>query len=112
MRGALSCPAGSDRSRCERSGRDLRLANATQFLAQEQSLVEEAFAGDVIGVYDRGVFEIGDTLTDGVELKFEEIPSFAPDRGVDGRRATTTSGVQSSGRTLTWSGLTLFDWER
>jgi peptide chain release factor 3 len=62
-----------------RSGRDLRLANPTQFLAQERSLVEEAFAGDVIGVYDPGVFEIGDTLTDGADLTFEAIPSFAPE---------------------------------
>jgi len=62
-----------------RTGRDLRLANPTQFLAQERSIVEEAFAGDVIGIYDPGVFEIGDTLTDGAELKFEGIPSFAPE---------------------------------
>jgi peptide chain release factor 3 len=62
-----------------RSGRDLRLSNPTQFLAQERSLVEEAFAGDVIGVYDPGLFEIGDTLTDGAALKFEDIPSFAPE---------------------------------
>jgi peptide chain release factor 3 len=41
--------------------------------------VEEAFAGDVIGIYDPGVFEIGDTLTDGRALTFDEIPSFAPE---------------------------------
>jgi peptide chain release factor 3 len=62
-----------------RTGRDLRLSNPTQFLAQERSLVEEAFAGDVIGIYDPGIFEIGDTLTDGAALKFEGIPSFAPE---------------------------------
>jgi peptide chain release factor 3 len=62
-----------------RSGRDLRLANPTQFLAQERNLVEEAYAGDVIGVYDPGLFEIGDTLTDGAALQFEAIPSFAPE---------------------------------
>jgi peptide chain release factor 3 len=62
-----------------RTGRDLRLANPTQFLAQERSIVEEAFAGDVIGVYDPGVFEIGDTLTDGADFTFEPIPSFAPE---------------------------------
>ena len=62
-----------------RTGRDLRLANPTQFLAQERNLVEEAFAGDVIGVHDTGVFEIGDTLTDGPEIRFEDIPSFAPE---------------------------------
>jgi peptide chain release factor 3 len=62
-----------------RTGRDLRLSNPTQFIAQERSIVEEAFAGDVIGVYDPGVFEIGDTLTDGADLAFEGIPSFAPE---------------------------------
>ena len=62
-----------------RTGRELRLANPTQFLAQERSLVEEAYAGDVIGVYDPGVFEIGDTLTDGADMSFDEIPSFAPE---------------------------------
>ncbi len=62
-----------------RSGRDLRLANPTLFLAQERSLVDEAFAGDVIGVFDTGIFEIGDTLTEGAKFEFEKIPSFAPE---------------------------------
>lgn len=62
-----------------RTGRDLRLANPTQFLAQERSIVEQAYAGDVIGVYDPGVFEIGDTLTDGGDFTYEGIPSFAPE---------------------------------
>lgn len=62
-----------------RTGRELRLANPTQFLAQERSLVDEAFAGDVIGVYDPGHFEIGDTLTGGSKLTYEGIPSFAPE---------------------------------
>jgi peptide chain release factor 3 len=62
-----------------RTGRELRLANPTQFLGQERSLVDQAFAGDVIGVYDPGAFEIGDTITDGDDFRFEEIPSFAPE---------------------------------
>jgi len=62
-----------------RSGRDLRLANPAQFLAQERCLVEEAFAGDVIGVFDPGLFEIGDTLTGGSQFEFDRIPSFAPE---------------------------------
>ncbi|MBM3275638.1 MAG: peptide chain release factor 3 [Candidatus Sericytochromatia bacterium] len=62
-----------------RAGRDLRLANPTQFLAQERSTIEEAFAGDVIGVFDPGIFEIGDTLTAGSKLTYEGIPSFAPE---------------------------------
>jgi peptide chain release factor 3 len=62
-----------------RTGRDLRLANPTQFLARERSLVEEGFAGDVVGVHDPGTFEIGDTLTGGSRFAFEGIPSFAPE---------------------------------
>jgi peptide chain release factor 3 len=62
-----------------RTGKDLRLANPTQFLAQDRSIVEQAYAGDVLGVYDPGVFEIGDTLTDGADFRFEDIPSFAPE---------------------------------
>ena len=63
-----------------RSGRTLRLANPTQFLGQERNLVDEAFAGDVIGVHDGGLFEIGDTLTGGSRFVFDSIPSFAPER--------------------------------
>ena len=62
-----------------RTGREVRLANPTQFVAQERTIVEEAFAGDVIGLYDTGIFEIGDTLTDGADLAYEGIPSFAPE---------------------------------
>jgi peptide chain release factor 3 len=61
------------------SGRDLRLASPVQFVAQERSMVDEAFAGDVIGVFDPGVFEIGDTLTGGSKFEFARIPSFAPE---------------------------------
>jgi peptide chain release factor 3 len=62
-----------------RTGREIRLANPTQFVAQERSIVDEAFAGDVLGIYDPGVFEIGDTVTDGASFTFDEIPSFAPE---------------------------------
>jgi peptide chain release factor 3 len=62
-----------------RTGRDVRLANPTQFLAQERSIVDEAYAGDVMGIHDPGVFEIGDTLTDGATFAFDGIPSFAPE---------------------------------
>jgi peptide chain release factor 3 len=62
-----------------RTGREIRLANPTQFMAQDRAIVEQAYAGDVLGIYDPGIFEIGDTLTDGPEFKFEDIPSFAPE---------------------------------
>src|SRR5260221_9627979 len=62
-----------------RTGKELRLSNPTSFMAQERTIVEEGFAGDVMGVYDPGLFEIGDTLTSGKDFAFEEIPSFAPE---------------------------------
>jgi peptide chain release factor 3 len=62
-----------------RTGKDVRLANPTQFLARERNLVEEGFAGDVVGIHDPGSFEIGDTLTGGSRFAFEGIPSFAPE---------------------------------
>jgi peptide chain release factor 3 len=63
----------------QRTGREIRLANPTQFLAQDRTLVEDAFAGDVVGVHDPGIFRIGDTLTQGSRFAFEPIPSFAPE---------------------------------
>jgi peptide chain release factor 3 len=62
-----------------RTGKDLRLANPTQFLARDRSTVEESYAGDVVGLHDTGSFEIGDTLTGGSDFAFQGIPSFAPE---------------------------------
>ncbi len=62
-----------------RTDKTIRLANPTTFLAQERTIVDEGFAGDVIGVYDPGIFEIGDTLTAGKKFAYEDIPSFAPE---------------------------------
>jgi peptide chain release factor 3 len=62
-----------------RSGKDVRLASPTQFLARERSVVDDGFAGDVVGIHDPGTFEIGDTLTGGSRFAFEPIPSFAPE---------------------------------
>jgi len=62
-----------------RTQRDVRLANPTQFVARERTIIEEAFAGDVIGVYDPGFFQVGDTLTGGSKFEYEPIPSFAPE---------------------------------
>jgi len=62
-----------------RTGREVRLANPTQFLARERNVVEDGFAGDVVGIHDPGTFEIGDTLTGGSRFVYEGIPSFAPE---------------------------------
>ncbi|MGA2091182.1 MAG: peptide chain release factor 3 [Endomicrobiales bacterium] len=58
---------------------DLRFTNPAQFLGQKKDVIEEAYPGDVIGLYDRGHFKIGDTLTDGEKLTFHGIPSFSPE---------------------------------
>lgn len=62
-----------------RLGKQIRLAQPQQFMAQDRSIVEDAYAGDIIGLFDSGMFQIGDTLTTGPDLKFESIPSFPPE---------------------------------
>ncbi|HKO16636.1 MAG TPA: peptide chain release factor 3 [Gemmatimonadaceae bacterium] len=62
-----------------RSGKLVRLASPQQFLARERTLIEEAWPGDVIGVMDRGVLRIGDTLSANGDLEFSGIPRFAPE---------------------------------
>ncbi|MCG5054796.1 MAG: peptide chain release factor 3 [Myxococcales bacterium] len=63
----------------DKSARDVRLATPMNFLAQDRSIVEEAFAGDVIGIHESGSFEIGDTISEGGDIHYEDIPSFAPE---------------------------------
>jgi peptide chain release factor 3 len=62
-----------------RLGKNFRSNNPTSFMASEKSIVEEAFPGDVIGLYDTGSFKIGDTLTEGEALMYKGIPSFSPE---------------------------------
>ncbi len=65
--------------RHHRIGKDISLANATIFMAQDRAHVEEAFPGDIIGLHNHGTIKIGDTFTDKEPLKFTGIPSFAPE---------------------------------
>lgn len=62
-----------------RSGKDIRLAAPTSFMAQNKEIVEEAYAGDIVGINDPGMFQIGDTLTTGKNVRFLGIPDFAPE---------------------------------
>ena len=62
-----------------RLGRELRLAYASQFMARERETVDEAFAGDIVGIVDTGYFQIGDTITEGKEFEFDKIPRFSPE---------------------------------
>ena len=62
-----------------RTGKDMRIADALTFLAGERENVEEAFAGDIIGLHNHGTIQIGDTFTEGEALQFTGIPHFAPE---------------------------------
>jgi peptide chain release factor 3 len=62
-----------------RIGKDIKIADAVTFMAGDRSAVEEAVAGDIIGLHNHGTIQIGDTFTDGEELKFTGIPHFAPE---------------------------------
>lgn len=62
-----------------RSGKVLRFAAPTAFMAQKKSIVDEAYPGDIVGIPDTGTFKIGDTLTSGEEIHFKDLPSFSPE---------------------------------
>lgn len=62
-----------------RTGRKLALTRPLQFFAQERKTVEEAYAGDIVGLWDPGLLCIGDTLYEGPFVEFEELPRFSPE---------------------------------
>lgn len=62
-----------------RLGKQLKFSSPTAFMAQKKETVDEAFAGDIVGLPDTGNFKIGDTLTSGEELHFKGLPSFSPE---------------------------------
>jgi peptide chain release factor 3 len=62
-----------------RLGKEFRFANPTSFMASEKSIIDEAYPGDVVGLYDTGNFKIGDTLTEGEHMLYQGIPSFSPE---------------------------------
>lgn len=63
-----------------RLGKMMKFSSPTAFMAQKKETVEEAFAGDIIGLPDTGNFRIGDTLTAGEILHFKGLPSFSPEQ--------------------------------
>ncbi|MHB8829819.1 MAG: peptide chain release factor 3, partial [Syntrophales bacterium] len=62
-----------------RIGREIVLANATIFMAQDRTNVEEAWPGDIIGIHNHGTIQTGDTFTEGEVMQFTGIPNFAPE---------------------------------
>ena len=75
-------------------GKKLRLSQSTQMMAQERTIVEEAYAGDIIGVFDPGIFSIGDTLCQGEKFRYEGIPTFAPEHFARVRQVDTMKRKQ------------------
>ena len=63
-----------------RIGREIVISNATIFMAQDRTNVEEAWPGDIIGIHNHGTIQIGDTFTEGETLQFTGIPNFAPEQ--------------------------------
>ncbi|MGE0770934.1 MAG: peptide chain release factor 3 [Cyclobacteriaceae bacterium] len=62
-----------------RHDKSFRFSNATAFMAQDRETVDEAWPGDIVGIYDTGNLKIGDTLTEGEKLTYTGIPSFSPE---------------------------------
>jgi len=63
-----------------RLGKKLKFSNPTTFMASKKSIIDEAVAGDIVGLYDSGNFKIGDTLTEGENFMYAGIPSFSPEQ--------------------------------
>jgi peptide chain release factor 3 len=62
-----------------RTGKNMSLSSPQFFFAQDRALADEAFAGDVVGIPNHGTLRIGDTLTEGEDITFVGVPSFAPE---------------------------------
>jgi peptide chain release factor 3 len=77
--------------RNERTGKDVRLSRAMRLFADERESVDAAYAGDVVGLANPGVFAIGDTLYEGAPVLFDPIPPFAPEHFASVRSIDTSS---------------------
>ncbi|MGM8214584.1 peptide chain release factor 3 [Bacillaceae bacterium W0354] len=66
--------------RLARTGKSINLSQTQQFVASSRGTVDEAYAGDIIGIYDPNIYRIGDTLIDGKEIfEYDELPKFPPE---------------------------------
>jgi peptide chain release factor 3 len=62
-----------------RAGREIKLSQPQQFLAQDRDIIEKAYPGDIIGLFDPGIFRIGDSLAEKEDIVFDELPTFSPE---------------------------------
>lgn len=63
-----------------RTGKSMKLSQSTSFLAEERATVEEAVSGDIVGLYDTGTYQIGDTIVGGKDkIQYERLPQFTPE---------------------------------
>ncbi len=63
-----------------RTGKNMKLSQSQQFIASSRETVEEAYAGDIIGIYDPNIYRIGDTLIEGKQaFEYDELPKFPPE---------------------------------
>ncbi|MBW6480226.1 MAG: peptide chain release factor 3 [Bacteroidales bacterium] len=90
-----------------RLNRKMRFSSSAAFIANTRNTVDEAFPGDVIGVYDTGYLKIGDTLTEGEILHFKGVPNFAPEllREVINLNPSRSKQLEKGVRQLTDEGL-------
>ena len=76
-------------------GKKIRLTQPQQLMAESRKIIDEAYAGDIIGVFDPGIFSIGDTLcTSNEKFQFEGIPTFAPEHFARVRQIDTMKRKQ------------------
>ncbi len=62
-----------------RNKKVIKLSQPQQFLAQDRDIVDVAYPGDIIGLFDPGIFRIGDSLSEGTDVVFDELPTFSPE---------------------------------
>jgi peptide chain release factor 3 len=62
-----------------RTGKDVKTASAMSFLSQRREILDDAYPGDIIGIPNRGLLQLGDTLTEGEKIQFTGLPFFAPE---------------------------------
>lgn len=90
-----------------RTDKKMRFSSPTSFMANAKNIVDEAFPGDVVGLYDADTFKIGDTLTEGEMVHFKGVPSFSPEilREVVNRDPFKTKQLEKGVRQLTDEGV-------